>query len=112
MRPGSPWIYGATSAVVLAIAVRAQARGAREAPSPPSPPCVAVSGESRYGGVGWTHVVQLRNGCVRPAECVVSTDLTPLPASVAVPALSAVDYVAYLDSPAFGFGAHVTCTVR
>ncbi|MDB4988693.1 MAG: hypothetical protein JWN04_3871 [Myxococcaceae bacterium] len=39
--------------------------------------CAVVKGSARYVGYGYTHVISLVNGCSRPVECAVWTDVDP-----------------------------------
>lgn len=72
------------------------------------PPCVTHRSEAIYS-VGYTHVVTLTNRCQKPARCVVSTDVSPTPIQVQVPAESEVSVTTFRGSPARVFTAKVEC---
>jgi hypothetical protein len=74
--------------------------------------CIAFSGEARFGGVGFTHIVHITNKCTASAVCAVSTDVVPTPQSVTVPGNKSVEVVTYLDSPASKFTPRVTCEMK
>jgi hypothetical protein len=74
--------------------------------------CISFSGEARFGGVGFTHVVHVTNKCTSNATCAVSTDVVPTPQSVTVPGHKTVDVITYLDSPASKFTPRVACEMK
>jgi hypothetical protein len=74
--------------------------------------CIAFSGEARFGGVGFTHIVHITNKCTPSAVCAVSTDVVPTPQSVTVPGNKSIEVVTYLDSPASKFTPHVACEMK
>lgn len=41
--------------------------------------CAVVKAAARYVGLGYTHAIVLKNGCQRPVECTVWTDVDPEP---------------------------------
>lgn len=41
--------------------------------------CAVVKATARYVGLGYTHTIVLKNGCQRPVECTVWTDVDPEP---------------------------------
>lgn len=75
------------------------------------PACIAVATEARYVPYGYNHVVQLRNGCSKPATCTVSTNVNPQAQTVEVPASRAVEVTTFIGSPARTFVPHVSCTL-
>lgn len=43
------------------------------------PRCLEVRAEPVFNGIGWNHVVVLRNRCERRYDCQVSTNVDPVP---------------------------------
>ena len=41
--------------------------------------CAVVRATARYVGLGYTHAIVLKNGCQKPVECSVWTDVDPEP---------------------------------
>ena len=74
--------------------------------------CISFWGETRFGGVGFTHVVHVANKCAASAVCAVSTDTEPTPQAVTVGGKQAVEVVTYLESPASKFTPRVTCSMQ
>lgn len=95
------------SVVVLLVGLsssRAQTRVAGE-----RPPCVRVSTNARFDGVGYGHWVSLDNGCDTAVECDVSTDVAPTNVHVSLARGQHRDVNTFLSSPAREFAATVTC---
>lgn len=61
----------AAAVVLIALPLWAAPAGPDE-----SARCVRYWGEARYV-IGYDQLVHVQNGCVRPAECAVSTDRNP-----------------------------------
>ncbi len=74
--------------------------------------CISFSGEARFGGVGFTHIVHITDKCAASAVCAVSTDVVPTPQTVTVPGNKSVEVVTYLGSPASKFTPYVTCEMK
>ena len=87
------------------------ALGSAQAPAaPPSlPPCIQVSSEAHYRGVGYDHVLHLASTCSTEAVCKVATDVTKEPVQVSVPAGADVEVVTQRGSPAREFKPFVSC---
>ena len=71
--------------------------------------CVLSWPEARYRGLGFNHIVHLRDVCDARAECTVSTNVNPTPAGVTVAPHSEVEVVTFLGSPARDFTPTVEC---
>src|SRR5689334_6794831 len=41
--------------------------------------CTVVSANAPYQGMGYTHVVEVKNNCAKPVTCEVWTDVDPQP---------------------------------
>ena len=83
---------------------RAQTRVAGE-----RPPCVRVSTNARFDGVGYGHWVSVENGCESAVECDVSTDVAPANVHLALARGERREVNTFLSSPAREFAATVTC---
>ena len=94
----------ALALVLAALRVRADETGDH-------PACIQVSGDSRYGAVGYDHVVTVRNGCDRAAVCSVTTNVNPQPASLRVTAGASADIVMWRGSPSREFSPRADCTL-
>lgn len=44
--------------------------------------CAVVKATARFVGLGYTHAIVLRNGCQKPVECSVWTDVDPEPKTI------------------------------
>lgn len=76
------------------------------------PPCIDVSGEARYRGAGYHHVVIVENGCDQRARCEVWTDVTPEKQPVTVGAGERREVVTRIGSPAYRFTPHASCELE
>jgi hypothetical protein len=107
-----------------AVALTAHAdakRAPKEKPPEEAPPapvldpnqCARAEGSARYIGLGYTHVITLRNGCPKPVACSLWTDVDPEPkqAVVAKPGES-VEVVTRRGSPASALTAFKSCSFR
>ena len=83
---------------------RAQTRVAGE-----RPPCVRVSANARFDGVGYGHWVSVENGCDTALECEVSTDVAPTNVHLTLARGQRREVNTFLSSPAREFAATVTC---
>jgi hypothetical protein len=110
--------------VLLCSALTAPALAApktpREKPQEPAQPpaqdpnqCVKVEGVAQWVGIGYTHAIQLRNGCERAVVCTVWTDVDPEPKQTlnAGPGES-VEAVTRRGSPARELTAFKKCMFR
>lgn len=76
------------------------------------PACIQVGTEARYVPYGYNHLVTITSGCKRPSTCTVSTDVSPEPRSVDVPANGRVVVTTFLGAAASTFSARVSCALR
>jgi len=74
--------------------------------------CIQSWPEARMQAYGYNHIVHIRDICAAAADCVVTTDVNPEPASVAVAGKSETEINTYLGSPARVFTPKVTCAMR
>ena len=80
---------------------------------PPADTCAEATAIARYEGLGYTHRVQLRNGCAKAVECALWTDVDPEPRqTVRVAAGESAEIVTRRLSPARELTAHKSCTYR
>lgn len=111
-RPGR-LALGLTVAAVLGVSQAASSQTIRvPAKSPPKSAavCANVTGGVRAEAYGYKHVVTLRNGCDKPVECQVWTDVDPEPRNTlrAAPGES-VELVTRIGSPASAVTAGKEC---
>lgn len=97
-------------AVALALSLAALA-GSALAQDDALPECVELSGEARYDGTGYLHIVRLRNGCDRAAACEVWTSVDAERLPVRVASGSTAEVIARRGSPAYAFTPHARCTL-
>jgi hypothetical protein len=71
--------------------------------------CIKVRPEARYRGLGYNHIVHVADVCASAAECDVSTDVSPEPTHVSVPAGGEVEVNTFMGSPARVFVPKVEC---
>lgn len=117
-------LLGLLFLLALTSAVEAQRRRGRGRPDastePPQsqpgdqyrdhPRCMEVRAEPVYNGIGWNHVVVLRNGCDRRYDCQVSTNVDPSPSYPVSLAPGEERSVATRNgSPASGFSPKAIC---
>ncbi|MGO8997684.1 MAG: hypothetical protein ACLQVI_30575 [Polyangiaceae bacterium] len=93
--------------LALAILLAPRAATAQSADS-----CVKYWGETRYGAMGYNHIVHVANSCATAADCSVSTDVAPEPLKTEVAGKSQVEVTTFLGSPARTFTPRVKCTMR
>lgn len=75
--------------------------------------CAEAHASARYVGYGYTHVVTLKNGCPKPVECALWTDVDPEPVTkVQVAPGERVEIVTRRGSPAHAVSAHKSCRFR
>jgi hypothetical protein len=72
--------------------------------------CASVTGSVRSEGIGYKHLVTLHNGCDKPVECQVWTDVDPEPRNKlrAAPGES-VEVITRIGSPASVVTASKEC---
>ena len=88
-----------------------QAKPAPTRPAPKTPAlCAVVTASVRSEAFGYKHVVTLRNGCDRPVECQVWTDVDPEPRTAmrAAPGETS-EIVTRIGSPASAVSASKEC---
>jgi hypothetical protein len=97
---------------VLAISGGASSQVKAPIKAPPKSPaaCVSVTASVRSEAYGYTHLVVLRNGCEKPVECQVWTDVDPTPRRTlrAAPGESS-EIVTRIGSPASAVTAFKEC---
>ena len=71
--------------------------------------CISWRKATRYSPYGYDHLVYIFNGCTKTAHCIVTTDAHPQPIPVVVPAVTEVEVVTFVGSPASSFEASVAC---
>lgn len=76
-----------------------------------NPECIEVSGQARYDGTGYLHIVRVRNGCDRPAECDVWTNVDAERHHVRIPAGDRAEVITRRGSPAYAFEPDARCTL-
>jgi hypothetical protein len=107
-------LVGASYGAALALA-------ADKKPKPPAPvlkpvaadDCAKATASANYVGYGYTHVVALKNGCAKPVECALWTDVDPDPRStVRVAPGESAEVVTRRGSPAREVTAMKSCSYR
>ena len=79
----------------------------------PADACAEARGSARYEAYGYTHVVTLRNGCDKPVECALWTNVDPEPrTSVQAAPGQSIDIVTRRGSPAREVVAQKSCRYR
>ncbi len=76
------------------------------------PACVRHWTEVRGGYPGYNHVVHLSNGCAEPADCVVTTNVSPDTMNARVDPKQHIELLTFRGSPAATFQADVTCRLQ
>ena len=76
-----------------------------------NPECIEVSGQARYDGTGYLHIVAVRNGCDRPAACDVWTSVDAERHRARIPAGDRAEVITRRGSPAYEFTPHARCTL-
>jgi hypothetical protein len=76
---------------------------------PKVPKCVDVRTFSRYGSLGYDHVVEIKNGCDKTVLCLIKTNANPDVTQLEVKAGETGSAVTFRGSPAREFEADVTC---
>ena len=72
--------------------------------------CYSVTGQARYGALGYNHVVIISNRCEFPLKCKVWTDVDPEPQiPLTVEPKSSGEKTTRINSPARGFKAFGEC---
>jgi hypothetical protein len=96
---------------VAASLVLCAAEAQTKTPSLPPlvPACIRSWPEARYRGLGYDHIVHIRDDCSTDALCAVSTNVNPLPILTTVRAGTEVDVVTWVGSPAREFTPIVRC---
>lgn len=104
------------SLAAAASAQRARLRGAQTQPAQQGdqyrdhPRCLEVRAEPVFNGIGWNHVVVLRNGCERAYACRVSTNVDPAPEyPVSIRPGEERSVATRNGSPASGFSPKAVC---
>jgi hypothetical protein len=96
----------------LALLVLGALVAAAHAEKPQTPACVTWRGLTVTTAVGYDHVVEIENGCAKPAACTVSTDVAPEPLETTVPVKERVELVTFRGSPSYVFQPKVECSLR
>lgn len=78
-------------------------------PAPKTPKCVDVRTFSRYGALGYDHVVEIENRCDKAVLCLITTNANPEAARLEVKPGETGSVVTFRGSPAREFEADVTC---
>lgn len=72
--------------------------------------CVRWSQQVVYLGLGYNHLVHLKNTCKAAAACQVTTDVNPDPIAVELVPQQKTTVTTFRGSPARVFQAKVSCT--
>lgn len=79
----------------------------------PADACAEARGSARYEGYGYTHVVTLHNGCEKPVECALWTDVDAEPrTTVQLAPGQSIEIVTRRGSPAREVVAQKSCRYR
>ncbi len=72
--------------------------------------CYTISGEARYGALGYKHVVIVSNRCSTALQCEVWTDVDPTPRlPLSVGPNGSAETICRIGSPARAFKAFGEC---
>lgn len=108
----SRWVPGLALFTVLALSQSAFSQARPPAKAQPKTPalCAIVTASARAEAYGYKHLVTLRNGCDRPVECQVWTDVDPEPRATlrAAPGETS-ELVTRIGSPASAVSAGKEC---
>ncbi len=85
------------------------ALGALAMAGPSTPPCIRSWPEVRDTPAGYDHAVHIGNDCRARAHCAVSSDVSPEPVHVEVPAGDDVEVITSRGSRAREFTPRVEC---
>ena len=103
-------------ALLSVVPVLAQDERPRKPPVVPAPTadaCADARGSVRQEAYGYTHVATLRNGCTRPVECALWTDVDPEPRTkVSAKAGESVEIITRRGSPAREVTAFKSCRFK
>ena len=98
---------------LLALGVGSKALGREtslaEGEDKPAQVCWTVRTQAAYRGLGYDHIVEIKNSCDKPLACVVRTDVNPEATVTRVAALETVTVVTFHGSPSSEFKADVQC---
>lgn len=106
---GVTWMFGVVHAAPTGHTFPAKGESADAGTLPA---CMSWVQRAPYRNLGYDHEVEITNTCERAADCTVSTDVSPKPISVEVPAGATVTVLTYRGSPAYAFKASVSCRLR
>jgi hypothetical protein len=102
-------------ACALVLAATLQRVGSARADAPSTgetggglPKCVEVAAQASNRGYGFDHVVEIKNGCDKPASCVISTAVSD-PVARTVAAGQTERVLLQRGSPSPTFSPDVTC---
>jgi hypothetical protein len=73
------------------------------------PKCVEVTPQALNRGYGYDHIVEIKNGCDKPATCVVKTTAITDPVERTVAPGQTERVLMQRGSPSGAFAANVTC---
>jgi hypothetical protein len=73
------------------------------------PKCIEVSPQALNRGYGFDHIVEIMNGCDKPAVCVVKTKVITDPVERSVPAGQTERVLMQRGAPSGAFVPDVTC---
>jgi septal ring-binding cell division protein DamX len=79
------------------------------APSGSNPKCLTFAAQAPYRGYGYDHIVEIRNGCDKPAACSVKTNVNPTAVEQTVPSGASHSVVTFRGSPSREFTPQVSC---
>jgi hypothetical protein len=105
-------LFGSLSVALVLLAPLGRTPHARADETGRHPECIEVRGEARYGSQGYDHYVFVKNGCDRRADCRVTTNVNPEPASLRVAPGATESVVMWRGSPAREFAARADCTLE
>lgn len=82
------------------------------AQNPSADSCAEATGSARMQGLGYTHVVTLKNGCDKPVECAVWTNVDSERIVVRAAPGESVEVITRRGSPAREVTADKSCSYR
>jgi hypothetical protein len=74
-----------------------------------TPACIRAWPEARYRHAGYDHIVHMANECRARAFCVVSTDVSPSPINVEIPAFGQLEVLTCRGCTAREFTPRLEC---
>ena len=73
------------------------------------PTCVVVAPQALNRGYGYDHIVEIKNGCDKPAACIIKTNVLPDPVERTVPPGQTERVLMQRGAPSGAFSPDVAC---